>query len=99
MDKNSEKYLEKRLTEVVKKIGGMCIKIHNPYYRGLPDRLIIMPDGGTVWVELKSSGKKPTKLQLLAHDELRRRQQYVVVIDSYEALRNFTKLIGYDNDI
>lgn len=95
MDKNSEKYLERKLVKAVEQVGGMCIKIHNPYYRGLPDRLVIMPDGGTVWVELKTLGKKPTKLQELAHAELRKREQVVYVIDSEAKLNEFTKLIGY----
>ena len=97
MDKNSEKYLERALVKAVEAVGGMCIKIHNPYYSGLPDRLIIMPDGGTCWVEHKTLGKKPTKLQLLAHEELRKRQQHVFVIDCYEKLIEFKRLIGcYD---
>lgn len=93
--KNNEKYLEKKLVERVKAVGGMCIKIHNPYYRGLPDRLVILPDGGIVWVELKTLGKKPTKLQRLAHDELRKREQLVYVIDSDKKLNEFLRLIGY----
>lgn len=92
---NSEKYLERKLAERVKAIGGMCIKIHNPYYRGLPDRLVILPDGGIVWVELKTLGKKPTKLQQLAHEELRKREQVVYIIDSETKLNEFSRLIGY----
>ncbi len=95
MDKNSEKYLERKLVRAVEAVGGMCIKIHNPYYRGLPDRLVVMPDGGIVWVELKTKGKKPTKLQELAHAELRKREQAVYVIDSEAKFNEFTKLIGY----
>ena len=92
---NTEKYLEKKLVDIVKKVGGLCIKIHNPYYRGLPDRLVILPDGGVVWIELKTLGKKPTKLQQLAHDELRKRGQYVYIIDSEKKLNEFSRLIGY----
>ncbi len=92
---NSEKYLERKLVERVKAIGGMCVKIHSPYYRGLPDRLVILPDGGIVWVELKTLGKKPTKLQYLAHEELRKREQAVYVIDSEAKLNEFSRLIGY----
>ena len=92
---NSEKYLERKLAERVKAIGGMCVKIHNPYYRGLPDRLVILPDGGIVWVELKTLGKKPTKLQQLAHEELRKREQVVFVFASEKKLNEFSRLIGY----
>ena len=95
MNRDSEKYLERELTKAVESIGGMCIKIHNPYHRGLPDRLVILPDGGTVWIELKTKGKKPTKLQELAHAELRKRKQLVFLIDTNEKLNEFKKLIGY----
>jgi hypothetical protein len=95
MKNNSEKYLERKLVEAVKAVGGMCVKIHNPYYRGLPDRLVILPDGGIVWVELKTLGKKLTKLQQLAHEELRKREQLVYVIDSEKKLNEFSRLIGY----
>ena len=95
MDKNSEKYLEKKLVKAVEQVGGMCIKIHNPYHRGLPDRLVILPDGCTCWVELKTLGKKLTKLQELAHEELRKRGQLVLVIDENIKLNEFKRLIGY----
>lgn len=97
--KDREKYLERKLVDAVNAVGGMCLKIHNPYHRGMPDRLVIMPDGGVCWVELKSKGKKPTKLQELAHEELRRRQQVVFVIDSYEKLNAFKALICYGDKI
>lgn len=92
---NNEKYLERKLVDIVKKVGGLCIKIHNPYYRGLPDRLVVLPDGWVVWIELKTLGKKPTKLQQLAHEELRKREQVVYVIDSENKLNEFSRLIGY----
>lgn len=93
MNKDSEKVLERKLVRSVEERGGMCIKIHNPYHRGLPDRLIVLPDGGVCWVELKSKGKQPTKLQLLAHEELRKRGQEVFVIDNDIELTNLIKMI------
>ena len=39
MDKNNEKYLERKLVKAVEQVGGMCIKIHNPYYRGLHSQI------------------------------------------------------------
>ncbi len=95
MERDGEKYIERELIKGVKAIGGLCLKIFNPYYRGLPDRLVILPDGITVWVELKTKGKKPTGLQRRAHEVLRQRNQTVLIIDSFDGLANFLKSIGY----
>lgn len=66
----SEKVIEKYLTEQVRSIGGLCLKYFNPNIAGCPDRLVLLPHGKMCWVELKSKGKKPTKLQTLRHRQL-----------------------------
>ena len=51
-----EKYLERKLCEWVRDIGGEAIKGPSYDYKGIPDRIIILPDGGgTVWVEVKGN--------------------------------------------
>lgn len=51
---SQEKYLERKLCEWVKNIGGEPIKGPAYDYKGIPDRIIILPNGGgTVWVEVK----------------------------------------------
>ncbi len=61
--KISEKRLEAGLVEAVKKCGGTALKFHSSTLAGFPDRLLILKNGKTLWVELKSTGEKPTKLQ------------------------------------
>jgi hypothetical protein len=58
-----ESTIEKHLVKSIKAIGGGCYKWSGPGDRGKPDRLILMPDGLTVFVELKAPGKRPSKLQ------------------------------------
>ena len=82
----SEKVLERKLVDKIKKLGGHAYKFVSPNQRGVPDRLCVLPHGITVFVELKTTGKKPTKLQVLCMDELRALGQECVVIDSSEAL-------------
>lgn len=84
-----EKAFEKQLVQAVMDHGGMALKQTSQYHRGIPDRLCILPDGRVEWVELKSVGKKPTKLQQFAHVRLRRLGQRVTVIDSRETLKAF----------
>lgn len=69
--KTSEKLLERKLREAIKKLGGKALKFSSPYETGYPDRLILMPGGRTYWAELKTTGKKPTEKQLLRQLELR----------------------------
>ena len=78
----SEKAIEKYLTDRVKEIGGICLKYSNPNMVGYPDRLVCLPDGRTVWVELKSKGRKPTKIQILRQAELESIGHEVHTIDN-----------------
>ena len=82
----SEKILERKLVEKIKKLGGHAYKFVSPNQRGVPDRLCVLPHGITVFVELKTTGKKPTKLQELCMNELKALGQECVVIDSSVSL-------------
>lgn len=82
----SEKVLERKLCKRVKELGGNAYKFVSPNQRGVPDRLCILPHGVTVFVELKTTGKKPTKMQELCMAELRELGQTCVVIDSAEKI-------------
>lgn len=51
-----EKYLERKFCEWVRSIGGMAVKGPSYDYKGIPDRIIILPNGGgTVWIEFKGN--------------------------------------------
>ena len=59
----SEKAIEQFCRTEVKNAGGRAIKWSSPSVKGVPDRVIIFPTGRIGFLELKSYGKKPTKLQ------------------------------------
>lgn len=82
----SEKVVERHLTERVKALGGVCLKYANANMAGYPDRLVCLPGGRLVWVELKSHGIKPRLLQSLRHAELQRLGFDVRVLDSKAAV-------------
>ena len=63
MTKESEKAIEKYCQQVAKERGGVAVKFSSPANRGVPDRMLLMPGGKVAFLELKSTGKKPTKLQ------------------------------------
>lgn len=86
---DSEKLIERKLVDGVKARGGLCVKFYSAYQRGVPDRIILMPGGRIYFVELKSTGKKPTKLQELFIQKLRDLGFIAVVIDTIDKLNAF----------
>lgn len=82
----SEKAIERRLVNKVRALGGLCLKFASASMTGYPDRLVCLPGGKAVWVELKSKGKHPTRFQELRHQELREKGFEVYVADSAAAV-------------
>lgn len=76
-----EKEIEEKLRLSVKAHGGIALKFISPGFDGMPDRLILLPNGKMAFAELKAPGKKPRDLQLSRHRLLRRLGFKVYVID------------------
>ena len=83
---NCEKEIEEKLRFFVKSHGGIALKFTSPGFDGMPDRLILLPNGRIAFAELKAPGKKPRKLQLARHRLLRKLGFKVFVIDSKEQI-------------
>lgn len=86
---NSEKVVERKLVELVKINGGMCIKLLCDQLIGLPDRMCLFPGHKIVFVELKTTGRKPKRIQAYMHNKLRALGFRVEVIDTVESVINF----------
>lgn len=83
-EETSEKVFERELSKFVEDRGGMAIKLLSQFIKGLPDRMFLLPGGVVVFVEFKSTGKKPTKIQSYIHAKIRARGFDVYVVDSVE---------------
>ncbi|MCI6282307.1 MAG: VRR-NUC domain-containing protein [Bacteroides uniformis] len=92
----NEKLIEKKLREGVRALGGVALKFSSPYHRGVPDRIVLMPGGRIYFVELKSTGKKPTFLQEKAMEELRKLGFDVRVTDNQESLDEFLGEVSHE---
>lgn len=90
---NSEKVIERKLVEAVKANGGMCIKLLCDNLLGLPDRMVLMPHSKIAFVELKTTGRKPRRIQVFMHKKLRALGFRVDVIDTTEGINNFIENI------
>ena len=87
----SEKNIEKYLTKRVEESGGICLKYSNASMTGYPDRVVLLPGGKTLWIELKSKGEKPTPLQIIRHKMMGNIGHQVYVADSHESI---DKILG-----
>ena len=90
---DSEKVVERKLVELVKINGGMCIKLLCDQLIGLPDRMCLFSGHKIVFVELKTTGRKPKRIQMYMHNKLRALGFRVEVIDTVESVVNFVETI------
>lgn len=67
-----EKDIEKSLGRMVGRHGGMCCKWVCPGWAGVPDRILLLPGGRIIFVELKRpDGGKRSPLQIWWSRKLR----------------------------
>lgn len=99
----SEKVFERTLSKYVNDKGGIAVKLLSQFVNGLPDRLYLIPGGNALFVEFKSTGKKPTKIQEHIIDRIRKVGFTVMVVDSPETYKNavlyIDKLLGVNIEL
>ncbi|MES5112350.1 MULTISPECIES: VRR-NUC domain-containing protein [Lactobacillaceae] len=82
--------LEKRIETVFVKAthqrGGLCLKFVSPSMAGVPDRLVLLPDGHMGFVEMKAPGKHPRPLQVQRINQLKRLGYQVFVCDQFDQI-------------
>ena len=84
-----ESKLEHHLVREVERIGGRAPKWVSTGNRGVPDRLVILPGGRTIYVEMKAPGKPLEPLQVRWAKILRDMGHQVYKIDSNEDINKF----------
>ncbi|MFK7695390.1 VRR-NUC domain-containing protein [Paenibacillus sp. HJGM_3] len=91
-----ESTLERRLVRLVEELGGEAPKWVSPGNRGVPDRIVILPGGRTIYVEMKAPGKPLEPLQVRWARILRRLGHEVYKIDSNEDIDRFIAEVKAD---
>ena len=94
-DETSEKVFERELSKFVEEREGMAVKLLSQFIKGLPDRMYLLHGGIVVFVEFKSTGKKPTKIQSYIHKRIRALGFPVLVVDSVESYEEAGNLIDH----
>lgn len=95
----SEKDLEKKLNLLVKIRGGISLKIPAIHFKGIPDRVCFLPGGVVFFAEIKTTKKKPTKLQTVVQNRLRRLGFKVYVVDTTEKIHRISELFEIKSDV
>ncbi|HBL84714.1 MAG: nuclease [Clostridiales bacterium GWF2_38_85] len=93
-----EKTIERKFVNEVKKLGGLCPKFVSPGFDGMPDRLVLLPDGYIAFVEVKSMGCKPRALQVTRHKQLRQLGFRVYVLDDTDQIQKIISEMGCEPD-
>ena len=83
-----EKSIERRLTNKVKQVNGLCLKLTS--YKGIPDRIVLV-NGRLYFVELKDEGKKLRPEQKVWQDRLKGMGFECLMLDSKESVDEFVK--------
>jgi len=91
----NEGRIERRLKREVEKRGGRALKFTVLGRAGMQDRLVLLPGGKAVFVEMKAPGKQPRPLQRKRAEELRAMGFTVYCLDTLAAVDNFiAEVIG-----
>lgn len=95
-DTTLEVNLERRLREYLKSMGGSCTKFEAE--KGLPDRIITLPGGLAMFVELKQDRGKLSPIQRARIPMLREQGGIVTVMYGEEGLAHLTYELTFWRD-
>jgi hypothetical protein len=84
-----ERNIERKLVRGVKAMGGIAYKWVSPGNTGVPDRIVIFPDGKIEFVELKTETNKPTPLQTAQMKRLQHMNCVVYVLRGEAAVNEY----------
>lgn len=77
-----EKHIESYLMKCSREIGGECWKWTGTL--GVPDRIILLPGGRVIFVEVKQRSGRLSKMQIHIHEKMRKLGMDVRVVWSKE---------------
>jgi len=95
--KLSERKIEAYLCQQVKAVGGIAYKFNSPNRRNVPDRICIFPNGKSIYVECKATGKTPTAGQQREIDRLKDLEQSATWVNTKEAVDILVKEVPTSN--
>lgn len=84
-----ERDIEVLLRDGVKQLGGKAYKWVSPGNAGVPDRIVILPGGKVIFVELKQENGRLTRLQRVQQETLLGMGAAAVTLRGEEAVKRY----------
>jgi len=91
-----ESKIEAKLVRMVRARGGLCYKFVSPGNPGVPDRLVVLPGGRVVFVELKTEVGRLASIQKWQLEQLRKRGVEVRVLKGLDEVERFVEEVMPD---
>ena len=88
-----ERDIEVLLRDGVKQLGGKAYKWVSPGNAGVPDRIVILPGGKVIFVELKQENGRLTRLQKVQQLTLRRMGVAAVTLRGAEDVKMYLDVL------
>lgn len=88
-----EASVEAYFTKMVRLMGGFTVKLA-PTQKGVPDRLVFMPGGRMMLVELKADGGRLSEAQIFWHERVRALGIPVYVVTGHSGVDAFARAGG-----
>lgn len=89
----TESQIEKWLGKQLRMMGCLYYKFVSPGTDGVPDRIIITPDGAIVFVELKTTDGKLSRMQQYQIGRIRKHNCIVWVSHGIEDARQLVEVV------
>ena len=91
-----ERDIEKRLVREIRAMGGEAFKWVSPGNDGVPDRIVMLPGGIVVFVELKADRGRLAGVQRVQIRRIQRWGQEVVVVQGMDELDQFIERMRHE---
>ena len=88
-----EKNIERRFVNGIRTLGGKAYKLNCSGNSGMPDRIVILPGGKIMFVELKTDYGKLTAFQEMRIKELCKLGAKVWLLSGMQEVENFLNRI------
>lgn len=84
-----ESEIERRMERAITKMGGLCWKFTSPGTIGVPDRIVILPNGHVTFVELKTAIGRLANIQKYRIEQLQEHNVDARIIRGVESMQAF----------
>ena len=91
-----EKEIEKYFKDKLEGLNCLVYKFTSPGNAGVPDRIVVSPQGKVYFIELKRPGGKVRAIQQVQMDRLKDHEAYVAVISNRQEADEFCEQVEED---